>query len=304
MLAECPSCRKSFGVIGRGDVSCPFCSAQVSIEIVRPIRSVPTVVARLAVRDAVRTPSADGRRTPGQRPDLVSPPTPSTLFAIDAEAARQASDAAFQQARARARRAADRQTRRLTLRSVPWERASAGPIRWAHTVATILISPRRFFRRLTADYWGGASSFAAVQLAFALVAVLVRISIPTPVVIAGGEQAVQWAEVFNALCVAGVLAAVAASFFGAAVVWFKFAAEGAVERRVLWPGVGRVAAYGLAPLVFAPLPFAGPAVAIAWSVLLHAVGLRWMVGAPWATALQIAGVPWGLVLLALVFGVR
>ena len=286
MLARCPSCDQTFPVVGRGRAPCPFCAALLEIETVRrpggevevrtrPITKDPGYVRVGGTRSKRRRAESNGISSALGR--LSSRPAGTTLDVEDlVTTAERAAAEAFAEARSGGRELARLKSSRPVKTSVPWEDRGWWLSRWVRTLRMVMIRPRTFFAALTADRWGGAPSFAALQLGFAAAVV-------------GANASPDLA----AAATYGVFAAVAAGLvFLLLVMSFHAASEAALGRRVRWTGVGRVASYGLAPAILSVVPVVGWSLAATGTAVLHVIGLRMMLGLPWRTAVLTALMPW------------
>ncbi|MEL7368119.1 MAG: hypothetical protein AAFN74_04340 [Myxococcota bacterium] len=257
-------------MVGRCTLPCPFCGEPVEVEIVHSPSRPPEVSVTAAAEPMQRST----RR-------FLSGAVVDTRAAVPPRISsrERACDEVFAEAQAGARMLAYLHP---TSMSTPWEQDGWLVVRWAQTIRALLWSPDRFFRELRADRWGGALSFAAIQLMI-VAAVVVAIEV-------------------ERLTFVGVLSVVTATLlaFVYLVLCFHAGAARAVRRRVRWTGVGRVASFGLAPAVWAIVPIVGVPIAVGWIVGLHAIGLRHMLGISLLWALVVAALPWLTVMTALV----
>ncbi len=263
----------------------------LEVRVLRPASGL-VAVAELA-DEAIETPGRSGRR----RLSLADLTTlRSSLRVAILQTALRSVDAStedvFDEARDAARRLAQLPTDGSPVARTPWEDKRGSRLRrWAQTVATALFRPQRFFGELSAERWGGAVSFAAVQLTLASVAAAVRGRPFEPTLAPPSLEAIGLAFLL-AWPVAGLL-------LGCLVVSMWISAQVSMRRRVRWTGIARVVAYGTAPMVWVFVPVIGWPVALGWSFALHVVGLRRMLGIPWPISALCAATPWLAVLTVL-----
>ncbi|MEM7675590.1 MAG: hypothetical protein AAF449_06260 [Myxococcota bacterium] len=258
-------------MVGRCLLPCPFCGETVEVEIVHSTSHPPEVSVTMAA-EPMRRPVR--RFLFGDAKVNARASRPSKISSRE-----RACDEVFAEAQAGARMLAQLN---LPMMGTPWEQDGWLVVRWARTIRAVLWSPDRFFRELRADRWGGALSFATIQLTIVATAI--------------------FAAEFGRLNFIGVVSVVTATLlaFVYIILCFHAAATRIVGRRVRWAGVGRVAAFGLSPAVWTVLPKIGFPMAVGWIVGLHAIGLRRMLGISLPWAIVVAALPWLTVMTALV----